>query len=228
MGDGIDYYPHFLVDIVFPSFDEAFNWASEVAKRFNFGLVKGTGKTSSKTGRIRRYVYCERGGTSKSKFINNPELAITKKTDTKKRQCPFCIRVQQHYGGKSWSIIEVKPINGQHRGYHNHRPIMQMDGHRRYSAFTESQKSFVKQHMEGEVRPGQLKTAFEAAYPNQPQPTSRQFSNLMNQYRVEERQGTTHAEQMLYMAKKKVLFSIILWMKKLISLPVFSWLMRRR
>ncbi|XP_021769719.1 protein FAR1-RELATED SEQUENCE 5-like [Chenopodium quinoa] len=191
--DDVNYSAHFATDTLFPTFDEAVNWANAVAVNLGFLLVKSS-YNKTRDGRSYRYLRCDRGRKSQPRDLEN---AIRRDTKTKAIGCPFYIKIYYVFVTDSWKIRAKNDATGTH----NHPMIVYPEGHRKISGLSPDAKKVVQDMTKSKVAPRNIMATIAEQFPDD-HPNIRHIYNCRNDLRAEMSDGRGVVQQFLHLARE--------------------------
>ncbi|XP_021858368.1 uncharacterized protein [Spinacia oleracea] len=190
-GDGKDYSDHFVTNDIFPSFEEAAEWAKQVAIGLGFLLTKMSYK-QFKDGRGYRYLKCDRG---RRKSARDMEAAERLDTKTKACGCKFEVKCVQRMDF-AWQIVKREG-----HGTHNHSLVVYEEGHRGISGLSPGAKNLIHQMNNAHAKPKVIMSAVQTEYPDD-HPNMRHIYNYNDKIRRDAHERRNPAQQFLHLAKE--------------------------
>ncbi|XP_021752536.1 protein FAR1-RELATED SEQUENCE 6-like [Chenopodium quinoa] len=189
----VNYSEHFVTDTVFPTFDDAVNWADAVALNLGFVLVISS-NCKIRDGRPYRYLRCDRGRKSQPRDLENANRRDTK---TKAIGCPFYIKIYYVFVTDSWRIRAKNDATRTH----NHPMIVYPEGHRKISGLSPDGKKVVHDMTKSKVAPRNIMATIAEQFPND-HPNIRHIYNYRNDLRAEMFDGRGGVQQFLHLARQ--------------------------
>ncbi|XP_065871857.1 PKS-NRPS hybrid synthetase cheA-like [Euphorbia lathyris] len=154
--DNIDYSSRFITDTVFPSSQDAIDWAKKIAIQNGFELVI----SSHKNGGKQKLLRCSRGERYRGVVKNDEDPAI-RKSKTKACRCKFQIKAYQHADLSGWGIKAKAGLTGMH----NHTMRMYPEGSRQMSGLSIASKQIVRDMSSAQAKPCAILAAVKEKHP---------------------------------------------------------------
>ncbi|XP_021770738.1 uncharacterized protein LOC110734920 [Chenopodium quinoa] len=192
-GDGVNYSANYVMDTVFPTFDDAVKWADAVSINLGFILVKSS-YNKTRDGRPYRYLRCDQGRKSKPRDFEN---AIREDTKTKANGCPFYIKIYYEFITDGWKIR----AKNDETGTYNHPMIVYQEGHRKISGLSPDAKKVVCDMTKSKVAPRNIMAIIAEQFPDD-HPNIRHIYNCRNDLRSEMSKGRGVVQQFFHLARQ--------------------------
>ncbi|XP_021750209.1 protein FAR1-RELATED SEQUENCE 5-like [Chenopodium quinoa] len=176
-GDGVNYYPHFQTDQLFPTYRELSQWAKDIALTLKFQLVI----SYNHNGWL--YLRCNRGARDRGK---NRDLSVAQRPKTKTQHCgcKFLIKGYKVSDDEGWQIV----LGPDAYGKHNHELIVYEEGNRQMSKLSPGAKQLVRDLTDAKVKPQNILAAVRNQFPDD-HPNRRHIYNFRDRLRLEDADG---------------------------------------
>ncbi|GMP55525.1 hypothetical protein CsSME_00020320 [Camellia sinensis var. sinensis] len=141
-----------LINQVFKSKEELFNWVHDVGRKNSFVIVIKTSDYGDGHRTPRIYLTCERSGqyrAHKKLKGDDSNKTIVKLTGTKKCGCPFELRAHKLMADDDW-MLDVAC------GMHNHAPAKHFEGHSFAERLFEEEISLLVDMSKSMIRPKKI------------------------------------------------------------------------